>query len=203
MTKMTVTEGLAELKTLDKRIEKRTHQTSFISYKLNGNLHSRSSAEEIASGHDSLMALIKRRRAIKAKVTASNALTQVSIAGQKMTVAEAIERKNSVDLERSVLDRMTSQYNMVMRKQENFEESIDREIEAKVSDILGNQKRVDPSDNTYKLISDQIRGSKTFEVVDPLKVKEAINKMSDHIDDFENNVDTALTISNSTTYIEV
>lgn len=203
MTKMTVTEGLSRLKTLDKRIEKLSSRNRFIGFKLNGKVNMGLDASSIQSEYDSLISLMDQRAAIKAKITASNASTEVTIGSKTMKVAEAIEFKTSIEAKKELLNSMRAQYGAIIRKEENFEDNISREIDEKVSQVLGNQKKVDASDNTYKMIAEQVRSSKVFEVIDPLNLADKIKQLEEEIEDFESNVDVALTISNSTTFIEV
>lgn len=42
-----------------------------------------------------------------------------------------------------------------------------------------------------------------FEIIDPLNVKQQIEKLSNRIEEFESEVDAVLSESNATTFIEV
>ena len=71
--------------------------------KLLGTQNSRKTVQEFlddaVSKLQSANDLINYRRALKSAVLQSNAVTKVTVADKEMTVAEAIEYKNSISLE--------------------------------------------------------------------------------------------------------
>ena len=112
---MLVTEGLNELKTLDARIERAISDAKFIvdakdSDKKVTPAQSKEDFKKKAQGsYDSIMDLIRRRETIKAAIVASNAVTEVEICGEKMTVAKAIETKTSIAYKKNLLYTMKRQ----------------------------------------------------------------------------------------------
>lgn len=113
--KMTIYQALCELKILDKRIPALIKDAKFVvenkhsNTKING-----VSIEEAKNGfkasYDKIADLIKRRKAIKRAVTLSNAETEVTIQGMKLTIAEAIEYKNhGIEFEEDLLKHMSKQ----------------------------------------------------------------------------------------------
>ena len=54
--------------------------------------------------------MIKRRNQIKSAIIASNAVTMVEVAGVRMTVAEAIDKKSSIGYEKELLARLSEQF---------------------------------------------------------------------------------------------
>jgi hypothetical protein len=104
MTTMTVTDALAELTLLEKRIDSARSQlggNTLIAVVEVGKVPTgyRSRDEHATQARAALQridALIARRRAIKRAIVLSNASTMVSVAGEEMTVAEAIEMKNFI-----------------------------------------------------------------------------------------------------------
>ena len=72
--------------------------------------------ENIKSNYQKTMDLIRRRDALKRAVVNSNAETKVNVAGETMTVAEAIDKKNhGVLYLKSVLRRMSVDYENAIR----------------------------------------------------------------------------------------
>ncbi|MCP4369761.1 MAG: hypothetical protein GY797_16855, partial [Deltaproteobacteria bacterium] len=112
---MTISRALAELKLLDKRIrgtiEKGTFaglaqgKKSITGYETNDEFI-KTAKSSIQSAQD----LIKRRQAIKSAIVNSNAKTEVTIADKKMSVAEAIERKSSIEYEKLLLQKLKTKY---------------------------------------------------------------------------------------------
>ena len=94
--KMTIHRALAELKTIDSRIEKAISETRFCRSNKHSNekINGKSIDDYIAetkSAYESINDLIRRRNAMKRAVVLSNAITNVTVGDEVMTVAEAIE----------------------------------------------------------------------------------------------------------------
>ena len=100
MAKYSIHRALAELKLLDKRITKTIDNLKVITYKKGNKLEYNITEEEfkavVEADMQSVKDLITRRKEIKEKIVKSNAETLVTIAGKEMTVAAAIERKESI-----------------------------------------------------------------------------------------------------------
>lgn len=204
---ITVTKALTEIKKLDKQIAKLTQGTVFIMTAKNGRVSGFASVEEaskvIKSGLDKLKGIMSRRTAIKAKVTASNAATKVTIASKEMTVAEAIERKSSIQQNETLLGVMKQQFNKVVAAQARHDNMVQQEIDRKVEQIFGNVKRIDANDSTYQTIKTQVEKANTLKLVDPAALAKQIEELEEAIDDFKANVDVELSVSNATTSIEI
>jgi hypothetical protein len=117
---MSITRALVELKNLDSRINRAINSGIYIagakksSKKIN-NIFTREDFDKRAKAdYQSAIDLIKRRKMIKSKVVESNAKTMVKINNVEMSVADAIERKDSIDYERALLSEMEKQYNSVL-----------------------------------------------------------------------------------------
>lgn len=107
MRKITVTEGLNELKLYDSKIEKAINNLKLIGAKKKsvdkvGVVNVEKFVADAKAAHQSIMDLIRNRNALKAAIVKSNAITYLEIGDQKMTVAEAIERKNSIQYEKEL-----------------------------------------------------------------------------------------------------
>ena len=105
MRKITITEGLVELKLLDSRIRKATVKDWAIGvYSKDVTQENKKKFEEVTkANYQSIKDLINERAKIKSAIVKSNAKTQVKVGEKKMTVAEAIERKSSIDYEKDLL----------------------------------------------------------------------------------------------------
>ncbi|MEE7988254.1 hypothetical protein V3Q41_20595, partial [Clostridioides difficile] len=111
------------------------------------------------------------------------------------TVLEAIKRKNSIELDKSLLRQMVSNYDCMMsevnRRNEEVQKNTDRMFEEK-----------EKSKDGAELIS-FYKKQQEWSLVDPLKVREKIEKLRDEIEEFEKEVDFALSTSNALTIIDV
>ena len=98
--KMTIHEALSELKILGSRIEREIAYANFVITNKHSNdkINGQSIDEyktNVSSIYQKIRDLIRRRTAIKKAVVKSNAITEVTIGDETMTVAEAIEYKNT------------------------------------------------------------------------------------------------------------
>lgn len=119
-TNYTVTDGLAQVTLLEKRILAAIKIAIFdvityekvVSPKLEAEI--KQAEKDIKGGYQSLTALIETRHAIKAAIIKVNAgippgtvlINTVTILGKEYTPAELIERKKSLVLEKNLLHKM-------------------------------------------------------------------------------------------------
>ena len=106
LKKLTIHRALTELKMLNHRIEATTHEVSVVlpnrksNEKING-IEIKDYEKQMQASYDKVTSLIEYRNRIKALVVESNAITKVIIGKDEMTVAEAIERKQSMAMKNS------------------------------------------------------------------------------------------------------
>ena len=107
-SQMSITQGLAELKLLDKRLNKRLDAAPWAAVSTKTNRVNEDDLKKMAeSFYKSYMDLVSRRDTIKRAIVLSNATTNVTIGGKwKGTVAEAIEHKSSLSYKKKLLEKM-------------------------------------------------------------------------------------------------
>ena len=207
MEKMLVTQALNELNLLDSRIQRETNVAKFIAAaktnekKVTPNVTKEEFSTRAFASYQSIMDLIKRRDAIKKAIVASNAVTEVTINGETMTVASAIELKTSIEYENKLLITMKNQLERaksdVAMQNIRLEEKIDNFISQNISGKEAKAKKDD-----YAALVDPIRTAGEYSLVDPLRIEDKIRVLEERIEGFRANVDSALQISNCTTVIE-
>lgn len=200
---MTVTEGLAELKLLDSRINKAIDKEFTWSAK-NVDMTEEAKArhkETAEANYASVTDLIKNRNAIKSAIVKSNAVTMVNVNGVEMTVAEAIERKTSIDYEKHFLNELKKQYTGAKLNAERMNERVQERIDNMLSQIASSGKS-DIAD-AQRVMSETYMANNGWGVFDPLDLAEKIKVMDEQIDGFEKDVDIALSVSNAVTRIEI
>lgn len=205
---MLVTQALNELKTLDSRIMRAINNATFVtSAKIcEKNVTSNMSKEDFnanaKSDLQSIDDLINRRKNIKAAIVLSNAVTMVTVANVEMTRAAAIERKTSIEYERSLLRQMKNQYLTAQQKVNAKNTEMEAAIERLVATAFGKDSKTNIKSDDYSAIADPYKEKNEWALVDPIDVLNQITKREEEIDAFINEVDSALQISNCTTYIE-
>jgi len=140
---ITLTEALAELKLLNKKIEKKLFEmdmtNNLVDYVIGSNKTLELSGEdpetfsrEAQSSLDSLSQLIENRNTLKSVIAKTNAITEVTINGKVYTIVEAIERKNNIKLEKKLLGILEGQY----RNTYDRVQQLNTKAEAMISPVL-------------------------------------------------------------------
>jgi hypothetical protein len=210
--KMTVHKALAELKTLDPRIENAIRSATYVlavkhsAEKINGKTV-QNFKEDMRSGYQKATDLIARRDALKRAVVLSNATTKVTIGGKEMTVTEAIEAKNhGMEFKSMLLRQMNSAYVAAQNElNRNGGEALEKKAEQYVLAVIAAQ----PKDSKMSVDSEAMKAlrktyieNNTYDLVDPMDIAKVIEKLDAEINEFNAEVDAALSTSNALTVIE-
>ena len=197
-TKMTVSEGLAKLKLIDKRIRKEVSGGSFVGYKIGKKIQENFDEQKAKSDFDSIQDLILYRAKLKMAINESNVKTKVNVAGKEMTVLEAIEHKKTIEYKKILLDKLRSQFSEINYKievgNEDVQDRLDKQIQAAFE--KANKKEIDAFTKTFL-------ENNGYSLVDPLNISKTIDDFDKEIDEFESEVDFVLSTSNAITVIEV
>ena len=207
--KMSVHKALCELKTLDSRISKAIMTTTYVFANKHNNtkvsgMSLSDFCAEIESNYKAAQDLIKRRDAIKRAVTLSNATTKVTIAGKDFTVAEAIDFKNhTIPLKRDMLSKMSSDNRCARSTADSANgSSLETRADEYIKSLYGNVDMKGASEEIKKVRADFI-AAQTTELVDPIKITDAMAALEKEISDFTVEIDSALSVSNALTELEI
>ncbi len=205
--KMTVHKALAELKTLDDRINSEITGSVFVKANRHNNTKIFGKSVEdfradTTSSLQSVMALIERRNAMKRAVVLSNAVTKVEIGGTEYTVTEAIEMNNhGMENWIDFRDFLRDQYSSVKRMVESENgEKLANACENYIQTMFGSKDKINNPDieAARKMYID----SHSYDVVTGFNIEEIITVITKKIDDFKAEIDSALSVSNALTIIE-
>ena len=132
----------------------------------------------------------------------SNATTMIEVAGVTYSVMTAIDRKRTIENEKLVLKKMKSELSSAEYKVENenphMESYIQRQTNAMAGGDLSGKK-----DDYIIAFEKSYREQNAWDLVDPLGVRNLIEQREQEITMFELEIDTALTVSNAITKIEI
>lgn len=210
--KMTIHRALSELKTLDDRIEKAIRDTTYVlavkhsAEKING-MTVGNFKDKMKSGYQKVIDLIARRDAMKRAVVLSNATTKVTIGGKEYTVAEAIELHNhGIEFKCTLLRQMNSAYVAAQNElNRNGGEALEKKAEQYVLAVIAAQ----PKDSKMSVDSEAMKAlrktyieNNTYDLVDPMDIAKIIEALDAEINEFNAEVDAALSCSNALTVIE-
>ena len=198
MSSISITRALVELKTLDSRIQKKIDTSIFVSYK--GQFHQPADGiKDALANFQSANDLIERRKKIKSAIITSNATTKVTICGNEMTIAEAIETKSSIRHKKNLLAVLKAQYGNSVNTVEAINAKVRKDLENK-SSREGDKDKQQMSLEEFSKTYISLHGVELF---DPLKVSQKIEQLEQFIIQFEQEVDYILSERNATTLIEV
>lgn len=204
---LTLTKALVELKLLAKRIEKKLKTLDPVAvkkgFKFEASVRSQTDFERDAKADwQSLGDLIARRRKIKTALVMANATTPVEIARETMTIAEAIERKNMLDIERGIAKEMRKKLIAAQDKVDRH----NREMESKLMKLLEAtyaKRDAQLSKEDYDRIAKPFNESNEAKLIDPLNCEKTVQAMEEKIETFFAEVDVCLSIVNATTMITI
>lgn len=205
--KMTVHKALAELKTLDDRIETEITGSVFVKANVRSNtkIFGKSLDEfksDTKANYQSVMALINRRNALKRAVVLSNAVTKVEIGGVQYSVAEAIEMNNH-GMENLVefRDFLKDQYSSVKRMVESENgDKLNKNCESYLQAMFGTKEKTNNAD--VEAVQKAYIMSHSYDIVTGFDIEKVIKELTDRIDAFKAEVDSALSVSNALTVVE-
>ena len=205
--KMTVHKALAELKTLDDRINSEITGSVFVRANRHNNMKIFGKTipdfmADTESSYQSVKALINRRNAMKRAVVLSNAITKVEIGGVEYTVAEAIEMNNHgmenlVELRNCLREQYSSVKRMV--ESENGDKLV-KACENYIQATFGTKEKINNPD--IETAQKVYMANNTYDIVTGLDIEKVIKELTDRIDAFKAEVDSALSVSNALTVIE-
>lgn len=209
-TKMSVTRALATLTKVEEKIQKRIEALNTIhiakgidaNRQIPGSIHSVEEFEKAAQADfQGVQDLLAVRDELKAKVVQSNAVTTVEIAGQSMTVAQAIERKRTIVFKELLLGKLKSQYNHAQVRHSRDMQEFEAKLEAARAGYIQRDKAPDAAQ--LAVVEGPVRSMGTPSIVDPLGLADRIRSLESEIEDFKSNVDFVLSESNAKTEVEI
>lgn len=201
---ISITRALAQVKSLNDRIQ-RGSNANFITT-LVGGKHGTGVSEQEASGIltanlQSVQGLIAQRTALKSAIVKSNSVATVVINDVTMTVAEAIERKGSIQLEQVLLQNLRQQLAQATQQVERTNVQVNQRLDQLIQTTVGKDRKVDEAE--VAAIRDPFLKSNEAKLLDSNKLQGVIDKLQADIEGFLLEVDYALSEVNATTKIEL
>jgi len=202
---MTVHKALVEAKILDKKITEAIFGSDFCGAKahsqsiVNG-IDEKKFVENCKSAYQSIKDMIARRDAIKNAISVSNATTKVKIGDKEYTVAAAIEMNRSGSTyQKMLIDAISDNFSQASNECAEQNSTIQERADTYMANLYGNKdnKNIN-SEERNKYIE-----ANMYEVVDPIDCKNEIEKLTNELDNFKAEVDSALSVSNALTKITV
>lgn len=206
MAQMSLHRVLSELKMLDKRINGGIAKLDVIGIKKGDKFLKPMSEEtfskEANSDLESLETLIKRRYELKRALILANAENKVSINGMFITIAEAIDYKSIIEYKKKEYNRLHNLYSEALEKYERECKKNEDGLEKFILTLTGKDSSKLSSDELSSL-TEAYNKSNEIKMVDPLSLKNKLDKLKEEIDEFENEIDSVLSEANATFQVEI
>lgn len=205
--KMTIHRALSELKLIDSRILKAINviePTGLMQKEslVNGFYEKKVFDDAAKSRLQSITDLINRKVVIKSAIVDVNGKTKVVIAGNEMTISDAITFKTVIELKQNLIDTLTRKHNNAKVEGEKNNKKID-EHALKLAEAALQKDNVKINDGDAVAITEPFIKKNKFNLVDPLNVEDLVEKLQSEVDEFEAEVDAVLSEINAITFIQI
>ena len=219
MEKLLVSEALDERDFLLQKIRKDIGRLDVITVKRMKDPRTKNGLEvetfksEGAALYQSIVDNIDRYKRINVAIVLSNANTKIKLrsSGEEMTVAEAIAHKKMInegaDLETMLCSKLVSQNDNAIRIYDQFNAALETQRKNFMDSMLQNSSVDKLTEEQLKSI-DKVTESGTPEIIDAVATNDGkslpdiIEKLTDKLNNQVKEINSAIKISNATTYIE-
>lgn len=201
---ISINRALSELKLLDKKIKDKIPgiQAAATVKTTDDEALRKAFIEDQSAKLQQVQDLISRRNKIKTAIVASNASTYVEVANEKMTVAAAIERKSSIELDKQLNKQLRQQFYGNKNNVDQHNDRVRQQADKQAESVLGAETAREKGEE-YTAFSDAYYKRNKAELISINDLDKLIERTQDEIDEFESEVDFVLSESNTKTLIEV
>lgn len=206
MEKMTLHRALSELKVIDARIQNNIDNILpsgiYQKGKLINNIYQEEDFKRNAqSRFDAVKDLISRKALIKSAVVRANSTSIIQVAGKTMTIADAINEKNVIKFKKALVTRLKQMHNQTKANFNTSVEIVKKNLQSLLEATVG-KDNVKTDEAAVEAVTKPYMARNEIFIFDPLKVEETITKLEKEIEDFESEVDAALSEANAINFIE-
>ena len=197
---ISITQALAELKLLEKRINKSLDNVKWSDVSSKNNNVDELQLKRVAeSEYQSYTDLLKRRDTMKRAIIMSNAMTNVTVGKWNGSVAEAIEQKSNMEFKKKLLASMRRSLLLSQESYKRKEAELETRLDRLLTSELGKDIKTNP--DTIQALTTSFKETNKVTHHDPLKLVEKIKNLEEEIEDFETNINWKLSESNGKTTV--
>lgn len=205
--KMTVHKALCELKIIGNRIEEAKAEPMVCCNRNNNQKIDGLSVDDVKiryrANYDKLWDLINRREAMKSALTQSNAVTMITVAGNTMSIAMAIdENTNGIKIRREAINDLRYQYaDAVDTMNSENGKKLDDKVERYLTATFGGCEKAAKTDDMIKA-EEIFRKNNSYDLIDSNDLKNELDRRQSELDALVAELDSAIQVSNAVTTIE-
>jgi len=208
MKEMSLTRALNEVKMTEKKISQlNAKNNGWLTITKNGKLQNSmfDNLDQFKAGvkkdKQRLKDLVTYRNEIKSKLLIANNSTTVTVNGEDMTIAEAIDRKAFSGVLVQQYRAIKGEVDTVIREYEYEMDALDTKVENTINKALEGDGKKDPA--VIKGIEDSVRENNKIILEDPSNIRKWIEEQFEATAEFLNEVDFCLSEINAKTTITV
>lgn len=202
---MSILRALDELTLLDKRIMKKAAELQMMTTVSRKTRHIDpiQFTQAARSDWQSVQDLIIHRQRIKSAVVVSNANTYVTVGKERLSVAEVIERKKSLVLQKALLNRLRTTRTEVIRDTEKANAAVESDLQTLLLSGNGAGASNSKAGTNIETFSTHFRELNQAHILDPSNCDKLIKELEAYIDAFEREAKFTLGESNAITKISI
>ena len=215
MEKMIVTQALDERDLLKKKIRDAIAKCDFVAVQKPGDDVIAQDKQKVAdyeaevkASFQSIRDMMDRYTRLDAAILLANATTKIEVAGKTMTRAAAINLRKMMkgqgladtDFTDAMIRKMTTDLDRARLKIARSQEVADRQREVMSTSLVSSDKKVLREDNLKSITA--YCDNLVLKLVDPIDIEKTIADMQEKWDNLSTNLESAIRISNATTYVE-
>ncbi|MCI6240156.1 MAG: hypothetical protein MR625_02900 [Clostridium sp.] len=215
MEKMIVTQALDERDLLKKKIRDAIAKCDFVAVQKPGDDVIAQDKQKVAdyeaevkASFQSIRDMMDRYTRLDAAILLANATTKIEVAGKTMTRAAAINLRKMMkgqgladtDFTDAMIRKMTTDLDRARLKIAKSQEVADRQREVMSNSLVSSDKKVLSEDNLKSITA--YCDNLVLKLVDPIDIEKTIADMQEKWDNLTTNLESAIRISNATTYVE-
>lgn len=215
MEKMIVTQALDERDLLKKKIRDAIAKCDFVAVQKPGDDVIAQDKQKVAdyeaevkASFQSIRDMMDRYTRLDAAILLANATTKIEVAGKTMTRAAAINLRKMMkgqgladtDFTDVMIRKMTTDLDRARLKIAKSQEVADRQREVMSNSLVSSDKKVLSEDNLKSITA--YCDNLVLKLVDPIDIEKTIADMQEEWDNLTTNLESAIRISNATTYVE-
>lgn len=215
MEKMIVTQALDERDLLKKKIRDAIAKCDFVAVQKPGDDVIAQDKQKVAdyeaevkASFQSIRDMMDRYTRLDAAILLANATTKIEVAGKTMTRAAAINLRKMMkgqgladtDFTDAMIRKMTTDLDRARLKIARSQEVADRQREVMSNSLVSSDKKVLSEDNLKSITA--YCDNLVLKLVDPIDIEKTIADMQEKWDNLTTNLESAIRISNATTYVE-
>jgi hypothetical protein len=144
-----------------------------------------------------IQGLIRRRDAIKSAVFQFNLNTEVTIAGEKMTLADAVELRTSVEYEKLLIAEIKRQYAEIRKQVRHKNDAVCETGDSLLKSRLGKSRSQIIGTDDIRKILESYSEQNEWELVCPENIDALITELEDKADQLEFELDYVMSEANA------